>query len=161
MALQSTTALATVTLQAATPTVIFGGIPNTYRDLIIVSKFKTEINVEPKLAFNVDTSSSYSMVQMAGTGSASLSNSGTTTYGWITPNSGASAEFSSYVAQIFDYSVTDKHTTWLSRFNPQEGYVNALGNRWAKTEVINTISIFVSSSNFSAGSSFSLYGRIA
>ena len=162
MALQSITALATITLQETSGSVEFSGIPNTYRDLILQMNLRLQSNVEPKLKFNGDTTSSYSMVQMAGSGSGTLSNTGTTTYGWITPNSGVSlTNFDPYVGYILDYSATDKHTTWLSRFSPDSGWVNALANRWAKTEAINSIEIYLSSSNFTAGSTFSLFGRIA
>ena len=152
-------ALATVTLDSTDASITFSSIPATYRDLILVVSMKVETSVEPKLRFNDDTGSNYSMVQMAGNGSATLSNSGTTNYGWITPNSSPSTTtFTAYKAQIMDYSATDKQKTWLSRFDPDNGYVNALANRWANTNAINQIEIFVSSSNFSTGSTFSLFG---
>lgn len=162
MALQSTTAIATVTLQESSSTVTFSGIPTTYRDLILVANMKLLSSAEPRLRFNSDSTTSYSMVQLAANGSGTLSNTGTQSFGWITPNSGTSTtNFDLYTAQLLDYSATNKHKTWLSRYNPDAGYVNALSNRWAKTEAINTVQFFTSSSSFAAGSTFSIYGRIA
>ena len=162
MALQSTTAIATITLQQASSTVTFSGIPNTYRDLVLVANMKLLSSAEPRLRFNSDSTSSYSMVQMAGNGSGTLSNTGTQSFGWITPNSGTSTtNFDAYTAQLLDYSVTDKHKTWISRYSPDAVYVNALANRWAKTEAINQIQFFTNASSFAVGSTFSLYGRIA
>jgi hypothetical protein len=65
------------------------------------------------------------------------------------------------VMQILDYSATDKHKPCLIR----NGTVTvsttiATAARWGNTAAINSLEIFTSNT-FLAGSTFSLYGRIA
>ena len=165
MALQSTTALATVTLQAATPTVTFSGIPNTYRDLILVlNGGSTGAAINAFIAFNGDTTSTnYAGVQMSGTGSARestiLGGAGTRLinyYGYL-----SSSLTTLITVQIVDYSATDKHKTYLSRSNNSSNGVSALASRWANLSAINALTVSAENSTFLAGSTFSLYGRIA
>jgi len=160
MALQSTTALATVTLQAATPTVTFSGIPNSYRDLIL------SINIDGnssgfRLRVNNDTGSNYFRMGMVDD-----------------PNPGSFANTSDHMAFVvggldngagnlinatfFDYSATDKHTTALARSGAMPlSEMGAYANRWANTEAINSITMYTASGSWDIGSTFSLYGRIA
>jgi hypothetical protein len=156
------TALATITLASTASSVTFGSIPTTYRDLVVVFSFKATAATEPRIRFNGDTGSNYSFVQLGGNGSSTLSNTGTTTGGWITPNSALStSNFDTTIIQIMDSSATDKQKTYLSRFSPDANYVNALAVRWANTSAITSINAYTTSNAFAIGSTFSLYGVIA
>ena len=68
------------------------------------------------------------------------------------------------IAQIMDYSATDKHKTVLVRGNydqPSVGrFVEAQASRWANTAAINSIAVS-STSNLGVGSRIDLYGVIA
>jgi hypothetical protein len=166
MALQSTTALATVTLQAATPTVTFSGIPNTYRDLIIVaSGGATTAAADVYFQFNGDVNANYANVQMSANGSVSTSRTDGTTFirtnfyaAWDTALTG------NMIATVFDYSANDKHKAVTSRTNKASGGtfqgVDASAGRWANTATIHTVTM-LSNVSYAAGTTFSLYGRIA
>lgn len=165
MALQSTTALATVTLQAASSTVTFSGIPNTYRDLILVftgGVVSGSINV--RLTLNGDSNNAnYAGIQMSGTGSATSSTITINTesryinyYGFLTADLNTQI-----VTTIFDYAQTDKHKTVMNRANNAGNGVTALVSRWASTTAVNTLEYSLTGSSFASGSTFSLYGRIA
>ena len=157
MALQSTTAIATINLQQASSTVTFSGIPNTYKDLILTISCPASTFSGINGTFNSDSSSSYSNVWMQATGGVQ-SGSGTTTsaesLGFL------DATPTSAVVQLLDYSATDKHKSFLCRMGGVSYSVTrATAGRWAKTEAINSIQL--SASSFPVGSTISLYGRIA
>lgn len=163
MALQSITALATVTLQVATSEVTFSGIPNTYRDLILVASGKfTSSNslIRIRLGNNsVDTASNYYTTYASGTNGSISSESYNENYmtgGRWDNVSGM------YTAQLLDYSSTDKHKTVLVRVG-SAGYGSAQMNshRWASTSAVNILQVISSDNTFTSGSTFSLYGRIA
>lgn len=158
MALQSTTAIATITLQQASTEVVFSGIPVTYRDLILII---ANSNGEAQLRFNSDTGGNYNFVRMWGEGGSGQSSTGSGRTSLYTGD-GSTAPSMSRI-QIFDYSTTDKHKTVLSRNDYSPSVVNynafTVAGRWANSNAINTISI--TGSTYQIGSTFSLYGRIA
>lgn len=155
-------ALATITLASTDSEVIFSSIPATYRDLILVIQAKSTTGNPAVVArFNSDTGTNYPYVRMTGNGSSAASASITTdtflnlaaAFGINTSGNG------NIIAQIMDYSATDKHKAVLVRNNDAGLGVEAIGGRWANTNAINTISIFNTSSiSFASGSTFSLYG---
>ena len=158
MALQSTTALATITLQEASATVEFSGIPDTYRDLILVANFSTT-TVYDIIWLNINGGHSGSAVGFRGNGSTAvgytlgslyLHYAGGTT---LTPEVG--------IAEIIDYSATDKHKTILVRSDNPASKSEAIAQRWASTNAVTSVGVECSSYEFSPGSTFSLYGRIA
>ncbi len=166
MALQSMTALASITLQEATASVSFSGIPQNYRDLVLVSSAKnatTTTTDNLNITFNSDTGSNYSYVQMFGTGSGSgASSSGTETNLRALLFSGSTdTYFANGVAQIIDYSATDKHKTVISRRDSVNYYTVAVAGRWANTAAITSVVLTPISGSITAGSTFNLYGRIA
>jgi hypothetical protein len=158
------TPLATVTLGGSDASITFASIPATYRDLILVINGSTTGNADFGLRFNGDSGANYSFVYMGGNGSgtASGANSGETqvvldAYFW------RSTERSNLVAQIMDYSATDKHKTVLSRNSVASGGVDAFANRWANTAAITSVEVRVSTGgqSFATGTTLSLYGVIA
>jgi hypothetical protein len=156
------TPLATVTLGASASSVTFSSIPATYRDLILITSGQSLTNAVDALVvrLNSDTGSNYSFVFMEGTGSGSgNSSSGTTTY--IPAGITGTAQTDNLI-QIMDYSATDKHTTTISRGNHAGNRTRAIAGRWANTSAVNTIRLFTEAgTNFTSGSTFSLYGVIA
>jgi hypothetical protein len=165
MALQSMTALASITLQSASSSVTFSGIPQNYRDLILVVAGSATASASLTfIRLNGDTGSNYSNVFARGNGSNAASSSETTTGAWFFyGNQVLGVDQSNAISQIMDYSATDKHKSILTRANIN----NALGpsvemtaSRWASTVAVTSLQVYVSSNNFAAGSTFNLYGRI-
>jgi hypothetical protein len=154
-----------VTLAAASSTVTFSNIPQTYGDLVLVcnSKLVTGPAQDQTLYFNGDSGANYSVVIMWGDGSTRGSQpySGQTNllidfYGSV------DTAFSNVtVVQIMDYSATDKHKVVLSRANRASSGVDAIAGRWANTNAITSITYFASGRTFDAGSTVSLYGVYA
>lgn len=159
MALQSITAIATVTLQTATPTITFSGIPNTYRDLILT--IDGSLSGTIRLRFNGDEGSNYSFVSAAGNNNNTpYSAFGTTTFVNPAPDFGVNTQFDTSF-QIMDYSATDKHKMVLVRHGMSAQSPNMVAARWANTNAISTLQVSASANAYSVGTNISLYGRIA
>jgi hypothetical protein len=154
------TALANITLGSSAATVTFGSIPATYRDLIVVINFGTTASVgDVGIRFNGDTGTNYTYVEAFGSGSSTGSSAGSRSYnviGYLT-----SVTRIATIAQIMDYSATDKHKTTLTRENDAAGTLRMLATRWANTAAVTSLSIITQTNTFATGSTFSLYGVIA
>lgn len=160
MALQSTAALANITLQSISSEITFSGIPATYRDLVLVMRpiGSGSANDSLYLKFNGSTSD-FTWVQMYGNGSSTGSNTGTS--GRITNYFNSTARPYTSLVRLVDYSSTDKHKSYISRFGADDAGVGAFAGRWAQTTAVNSISIYSYAGTFAIGSSFSLYGVVA
>jgi hypothetical protein len=155
MALQSTTALATITLQSASAEVTFSGIPATYRDLVVVFNGSISTSNNSPFYMNGDTTSgNYGKVSAWGTGSGTGSGA---FFGAIW------AGYPNVVTYTFlDASQTDKHKTALVRCNGASNEVSMQAIRWANTAAITSLTFAAGSTyTYTAGSTFSLYGVIA
>jgi hypothetical protein len=151
--------ISTTTLAASTSEVVFSGLPQTYRDLILVSRNSMTAAVSCFVRFNNDTGGNYTAVRIFNSsgGSSVVSDTfGPAEIGYnTTTNLG--------IVQIMDYSATDKQKSYLSRWGNADGtaYVQFYAARWANTSAITTIMITPTSNSIAAGSTFSLYGVIS
>ena len=150
--------LAEITLTSTDSEVVFGSIPNTYRDLIVIvdGQSTSGFPISYEIRANSDTSN-YSQVIMQGTGSVSSSTASKIHFI-------LSGLRSSAIIQVMDYSATDKHKTFLVRSNAHSAsdvdLVEAGAGRWASTSAITSITLKDQDSGwqFAIGSTFSLYG---
>lgn len=148
-------ALANITLGSSASSVTFSSIPATFRDLVLVSQNSMTTSASLFVRFNNDAGANYTAVRMFNTGGGSTASdtSAPAEIGYnTTTNIG--------IANIMDYSATDKHKTYLTRWGNADGtsYVQAYAARWANTAAITTVNIAPSSGLISAGSTFALYG---
>ena len=158
------TPLATLTLASATSSVTFSNIPATYRDLILITDGSLASANEFRLRFNSDTGSNYPKVIAQGFtgGTFSVALTSTSIVPWDPNNLEANSRFA-ILANVMDYSATDKHKTALIRTNGRADttpLVSMAAGRWANTAAINSVNVS-SGANFNIGSTFSLYGVIA
>ena len=151
-------ALATTTLASSSATVTFSSISQSYRDLRLVITGSATANSDIQMRFNSDTGANYSFVYMGGNGSTAISGSNTgqtgvvlDAYFWRT------TDLSNLEVDIMDYTATDKHKTVLSRNNVTSAGTDAFANRWASTAAITSVQLVITN-QFTAGSTFSLYG---
>ena len=153
--------IASNVLSSSASSVTFSSIPATYRDLVLVcTMISSTGNAFIDLRLNSDSGNNYPRVWMSGDGSSATSL--TQSLGSdIRLNSGAwgsSTEAVLVVANIMDYSATDKHKTIISRANRAAVGVNAQAARWANTAAVTTITLNAGTNNFGSTSSFHLYG---
>jgi hypothetical protein len=152
--------IATTTLAAASPSVVFGSIPQGYRDLVIVINGSVATGAAFYFRFNGDAATNYSIVNAQGFNSPT---SGTVADNKMVPwppnNLVANQPFL-LTSNFMDYSATDKHKTSLHRIGGQAGgetWVAMTAGRWANTAAVTTI-LIESPVNFNAGATFALYG---
>ena len=161
MATQTYRALATTTLGSAASSVTFSSIPATYRDLVLVFQGTvTGSQGNNFLYFNGDTTgSNYSWIRMLGTGSSTASDTAPNDGSKPSVSDVAPTTINQVIIQIMDYSATDKHKTRLSRSDQSTSTVIAYASRWANTNAVTSIEYSAGSgTNWSSGSTFSLYG---
>lgn len=158
------TALATVTLGGSDASIVFGSIPATYRDLVLVIGSAKSASGNPAVVarFNSDSGTNYPYVRMTGNGSSAASASITTdTFLNLAAAFGINTtENATIILQVMDYSATDKHRPVLVRSNLAGAGVEAIAGRWANAaNAITQIELFNTSSiSFATGTTFSLYG---
>lgn len=156
-------ALDKATASGSASTITFNSIPATYTDLIIVvNAAVTSGESNLNFQFNGDTSSNYSYTQMAGTGSSPLStNASSQTSGRVDYYGYLTTGRYSNIIQIMDYANTTTFKTVISRSGNESNGTSVVVNTWRKTpEAINSVTL-LAGSNFTAGSTFALYGIAA
>lgn len=147
--------IASTTLAASSPEVVFGSIPGTYRDLVLIVDGTSSVGINGSVYFNSDTTSSnYPYVRMYGTGSSVTSNTGNNIWFDMQTNR------TMLRIQVMDYSASNKHKTSLSRWDTAQNLVGATTIRWANTAPITSLQVkdTNNAATFSAGSTFALYG---
>jgi hypothetical protein len=151
--------ISTTTLATATGTVVFSSLPQTYRDLILVSRNSMNAAVSCFIRFNNDTGANYTAVRILNSSGGSTA----TSDNFAPAEIGYNTTTNSGISNILDYSATNKHKTYFTRWGNADGtaYVQAYAARWANTAAITTISITPTSNEIVAGSTFSLYGIIS
>jgi hypothetical protein len=160
-------ALGNLTLSATDAEVTFASIPNTYRDLILVARVQGT-NATGGLTFqmrlNGDSGNNYSDVVLGSSSGGNFSNSTSSTNGMRMNYMGsAGTETSVFVANILDYSATDKHKSVLTRSvgTADGSRTDAFVGRWANTGVVTSVTIRPDANSIAAGSTFALYGRVS
>lgn len=154
------TPIATTTLGSSTPSVTFSSISGIYTDLILVASTQNASGADNLvLNFNSDTGSNYSVTRLNGNGtSASTSRATNQT---VLQCGEVHSTRSTTVIHIMNYSNTTTYKPTITRQNNAANLVAENINLWRSTAAITSILISTSSYNFSAGSSFTLYGIAA
>lgn len=155
--------IASVTLSAATATVSFSSIPQTFTDLTLILWTGSASAIQDLyLQFNGDTTSNYSSTWIRGDGSAAVSSRLSSQTSMRLSDKGSPTTTSAMLASIniFNYTNTTTNKTVLCRANNSASGLDAAVGLWRKTpEAINRVDVFLgSSATFASSSTFSLYG---
>jgi hypothetical protein len=150
------TPLATVTLGSSAASVTFSSIPATYRDLVFVYNGNTTSSGANDLQFrlNNDTSNTTSVTMYADAGGR-----GSFTQNHSLANYGSDIR-TVFIAQVMDYSATNKHKTTIIR-GSSTAVAAAHAMRFASTSAVTSIVFAIAVGTFVSGSTFSLYGITA
>jgi hypothetical protein len=153
------TALANITLGSSASSVTFSSIPATYRDLVVVSQALATTSTFLVFRVNGNSSNVYNNVHMVGYAGITGSFSATNTNSLQGVGNLNTAGFGNSIAQLMDYSATDKHKSILMRIgDPSVDAVTALAGRVAITDAINSVNLSPNAGSFASGSTFALYG---
>jgi hypothetical protein len=157
------TPLATVTLASAAASVTFSSIPATYRDLVLVSLvLQNTTGVRQGVLRPNNDSFNGTLVYLDGNGSAVFTGTNSIIGTYYLASGPAANTPVSVITQIMDYSATDKHKTILNRSGSSFDPTSSYASRWASTSAITSL-VFAPNQggNFSAGSTFNLYGIVS
>ena len=152
--------IATTTLGSATNTVTFNPISGSYTDLILIANATLDTgSTDMCLQFNSDTTTNYSSTHLSTNGSTGLSNQNSNNiaitmeyYGYMETTIGT------YIANIMNYSNATTYKTVITRGNTTSNGVDAGIGLWRSTSAITSLKVFPYTHNFTAGSTFTLYG---
>lgn len=149
--------IATTTLGSAAASYTFSSIPGTYTDLILVASTQNASGADNFLLnFNGDTGSNYSVTRLNGNGTSAGTNRATNQT--VLQCGDVYSTRSTTIVHIMNYSNTTNYKTTITRQNNATNLVAANVNLWRSTSAITSILISTSSYNFSAGTTFTLYG---
>jgi hypothetical protein len=160
------TLIASNVLTSNASTITFSSIPQIYRDLVVVAQGRTIAGNSDQFAlrFNGDTSNNYRIVWAEGDGTSATSG-GSNGTSWIITSQGYSAvdptNGGHMVANIFDYSITDKNKTVLTRAGNGGAGTTMMCGIWVSNSAITSVEVRSTAVNYVAGTSFYLYGIIA
>lgn len=159
-------ALDKATVSGTSTTTVTFTVPSGYTDLFIVTSARnsTSGGTDYFMRFNSDTASNYSYVQMIGNGSTAASDKAGSAsqfnIGYVAGTSGTAPTICRINIQNYLNTTTNK--TILYNWNSQGAdakYVLQGVGLWRKApEAITSISIYTTTGNIVAGSTFSLYG---
>lgn len=153
------TALQTITLSSNATSVTFSSIPNTYRDLSLVVSGRVGDYDWMVLQFNNDASTSYAYTFMYGDGSNKIQSNSSSTGAWFGRMSPGVNAKSISIANIIDYSATNKNKVVLGRGNSPDDLTTVIASQWNSNSAINTIKVLThGSETLISGMTISLYG---
>jgi hypothetical protein len=147
----------------------FTNIPQTYKDLYIVTTTKDAATTGDhvlKILANGDAGANYNVTRLSVNGTASSSDiqNNTTWGGWtaVTNNATANAGiFSVNKTHILNYSNTSMFKTFIDESAADtngSGFVYHCGTIWKSTAAINNLIIATTNGGMTAGSTVYLYG---
>jgi hypothetical protein len=155
--------IATTTLGSTAASYTFTSIPGTYTDLIIITNVKSPTTGNMYMLFNGDAATNYSRTVLAGNGSSIISARNTSInkiycdyYGYFNTTFD-----NTKIIQIQNYSNTTTNKTCLIRSGAAATGTDAIVGMWRNTNAITSIVLDSDGANFSAGSTFTLYGIAA
>jgi hypothetical protein len=155
--------IATNTLGSAVSTYQFTSIPSTYTDLVVIMQPALSVsNNAIYLDFNNDTATNYSFTVLSGNGSAvttsrgSSAGLGSVANDLLYPSS--TLGNTTIIMNIQNYANTTTNKTYLVRGNQADSGSQELVGLWRNSAAINAIKFYSAGSNFSIGSTFTLYG---
>jgi hypothetical protein len=154
-----------VTVGAGVSSVTFSSITQDYGDLVVASQLGGGGGLTAiKMRLNSDSTGNYDRVFIQGDGSAVSTSTNTATNRWDLQGTTFSDTSlgNSFIAQLIDYSATDKFKTGLIRYNAPLGSgtsgTTATAANYRSTLAITAIQILNTDYSFTVGSTFYLYG---
>jgi len=151
--------ISTTTLTSATSSYSFSSIPSTYTDLVLVSQYQVTAGDYTDITLNGDTGTNYSATFVSTSGGTAISSrySSATKFGEMYGYTAANNAMA--VWNFLNYSNTTTYKTALLReWYGAPDLTDARVLLWRSTAAITTIALPRRSGNWSAGSTFTLYG---
>lgn len=157
--------IASTTLNSSQTSIIFGTggtISQIYTDLVLVMTCVSDTDGGNLIQVgngSIDTTSSYSITVLTGTGTSATSAYDVSTSAGMNLSVANSTQATTTVMHFMNYSNTTTYKTVISRSGSAAERTRAFVGLWRKTSAINTIKIIAGgTSNFLSGTVATLYG---
>lgn len=156
------TPIATTTLGSAQANVTFSSISGAYTDLVLVAQplKSTAGGGTVRLQLNSDTGTNYSFTRLFQENNTTYSDRGSNS-AFFTAFWNGDSVGNTLIFNFQNYSNTTTNKTIIGRSGNASAITGALVSLWRNTAAINTIYVYNDGGNFSAGSTFTLYGIAA
>jgi hypothetical protein len=156
------TLISTQILASVTSTVIFNSIPGTYKHLQLrIAALDANGGILTAI-FNGDTTTSYALHYLQGSGSMVSGQSNTRANFWVGQGTGAASIPGVSIVDILDYASTAKYKTARVFQGMHQGSTNYViglqSGLWMNTAAITSITIGDLAGNINANTRISLYG---
>ena len=154
--------IATTTLSSAASTITFSSIGAGYTDLrlVLVGQTNTGTNAI-RTQFNSDTGTNYSITRIIGDGASATSSRVTSTDQISLGNmTSAAGVICLHTLDIFSYAGSTNKTVLATASEDANGSGNVRRTvgLWRNTAAITSISLFIVTNSFNAGTTATLYG---
>lgn len=157
-------AIATYTVSSSQSSITLNSIPQTFNDLVLIGAFTASDNPATVIIrFNNDSSSLYSQTTIAGAsyGATTERESGQGRINLSATSGAPSASPAVLKANLLNYSSSSTNKLLLSRWNngsSTAASAQSVAGLYRSTSQITRIDLFAYASNFTSGSTFTLYG---
>lgn len=155
------TPIATYTASGTTGTISFTSIPQTYTDLVLTTSAQSSSGQRQQyIELNADTTQKYSRTILSGTGSSAISARDSNQFQtYLDYYAVVEGTFPNIVTTNFmNYSNTTTFKTMITRANNASNGIDAIVHLYRSTSAISRIDIKLNAVNYSAVSTFTLYG---
>ena len=155
--------IATVTASGSSSTLTFTSIPATYKSLQIRGIANDAFRSNLRMTFNSDTGANYSFHMLYGNGSAAgvAAGSSANYINYVGKAESTASIYGASIIDIVDYASTSKYKTAKTFFGYDYnggGWSGLASGLWMSTSAITSITITNPNGNYTAGSTFALYG---
>jgi hypothetical protein len=155
--------IASVTAAGGETSLVLSSIPSTYVSLqmryIGMDNSGGTSAGALKIRFNSDSGSNYSETILLGSGANAIAARGSNITAIV--HNYTNTSIASAITNIMNYSNSNIYKSTLTRWNSTisaDPYVAEYVGLWRNTTAITSLTVFVGSGNFVAGSIFTLYG---
>jgi len=147
---------------SSTSSITFSSIPQGYTDLVIVEQSTGSVDAYSSTYFNGNnTGTNYSWTYIFGTGGSALSGRVANNSRFEVSYHSTSATPNAMIYHVMNYSNSTTNKTMLTRYNLSNDGVGSYVGLWRQTAAITSITFDSLSGNYTAGSTFTIYGIAA
>ena len=158
------TPIATTTLGSAAASISFSSISGSYTDLVLIATLKADTaSADIYMRFNGDSGTNYSKTILWGNGTTAGSNRDSSV-AQIRLNYAVdvlTTDGTYLIVNINNYSNTTTYKTALAKLGLASDSVEQSVGLWRSTSAINQVTLTLSSGNWGAGCTATLYGITA
>jgi hypothetical protein len=155
--------ISTVTANGSSAVLSFTSISSSYKHLQIRGIANDAFRSNLRMTFNSDSGANYAFHMLYGNGSAAqaVGTSGANYMDYVGKAESTSSTYGASIIDIIDYASTTKNKTVRTFFGYDfngGGWAALTSGLWTSTAAITSITITNPNGNYTAGSTFSLYG---